>query len=750
MEIVLKKDIKAYENIQPKKIYTRNIFKPQITNYRTYTNTQNINCKTIQQKPKKIRIFTSNKISSPTKKDINCIKFIKINNFVTKNLTESRINNRESIFKKKNSKSPNSMNLFESTINNNEKNLDNNSYISLNINNKINNYIKKLSKKEEERLGDDYINKNKDRDKNQRIINSDNYIFFKTINVAKKTRNDFRRRYNICKDMSENSNDDFFSKINKNKIYESLLLSNSGYLNNKILCSELEKDNFLKNEGLLGVNWISSVNKNNNKLHLSYSHNHKENKKEKNNSINKSKFKLINHNAYDKYKKIFSFEKSNSNLEPNSKCNTSENYHKIKNYNIQIEDLIKMKQSYNTLEKINNELDLLNKNLISENNELKLQIINFSTNIYNHTSNEKNEAEANKKIIQKLKSKIIKLSEENETLKKISPDKALIEQYNKAMEESIKLKYSLKKNNIQVKENKKLKEKNEEISKEVQKLKIIENKYNTLYQNNFKLHKKYSLLNKNYEMEKIKNNMLLKKNEELTNNLTIKMNIIDNMNNEINLIKKEIDEKDKIIKEMERTKKNLEKENEYLFNFKSKYDEIEIKNIEIKNKIYKANDLKVKLDILQNDYNEIKKNNKLLQEQCDKYYLIKKEYDIIKNNKINYNDINQKLLDLKTKYESSIKDNLKLKEEINELKKIQYKYEKINQEYDTLKEIRGKYGKLLIEQQNLIQIENKYNDLLQESQEFIEIKIKYDNLKKQYDKIFEENNNFRKIKIINK
>ena len=66
--------------------------------------------------------------------------------------------------------------------------------------------------------------------------------------------------------------------------------------------------------------------------------------------------------------------------------------------------MIKIKQSYDDLEKINNELNLLNKNLISENNKLKLQIVNISTNIYNNNSISEI-CNINTRNIQKLKKK---------------------------------------------------------------------------------------------------------------------------------------------------------------------------------------------------------------------------------------------------------------------------------------------------------------------------------------------------------
>jgi hypothetical protein len=186
----------------------------------------------------------------------------------------------------------------------------------------------------------------------------------------------------------------------------------------------------------------------NNKFNLS------RNKKAKKTSTKKSC--IINYdNLLDSRKYLDFFENSNgSNLDLYLRCKTNRN-NNDNNINMHsVEDFKKMKESYDNLEKLNNELNLLNKNLISENNKLKLQIINFSTNIYNNSNiyDEKRDIETSKKKIKKLKKEISKLSEENEILKtKTSPDKVLLEQYNKAMEESNRLKSNIKKNNLQAK-----------------------------------------------------------------------------------------------------------------------------------------------------------------------------------------------------------------------------------------------------------------------------------------------------------
>ena len=93
-----------------------------------------------------------------------------------------------------------------------------------------------------------------------------------------------------------------------------------------------------------------------------------------------------------------------------------------------------------------------------------------------------------------------------------------------------------------------------------------------------------------------------------------KINIINDMNNNIDIINKDKSEKENIIKDLQRKNMDLEKENDFLFKYKSKYNEIEIENLELKNKIYKNNGEKIKYDNLQNDLNEIKKENNLLKE----------------------------------------------------------------------------------------------------------------------------------------
>ena len=525
LEIVIKKEIKDYENNRPTPIATRNKLRTRVKHLGTFSNDSNLNNTINQPKTKFFTIYTLNKITSPVKKNTNTLKIKKINTAMNRNLTESKPTNMVRIIKSsisppmeygniKDLKSNNTLlsQNFDYILNNKSALI----YKLFNINNnkknknakEIKNCKKNIKSKENERYIKDYINKKifsnkhgKRESHNENIDFSPNANANIDNNIINKTKN------RMLFSGSKYSNDDLSSvnKLNSPKDYESLFLSNSG-INNRLMNSEnsLTKDFAFKTE--YNENKIKSAKKDvirhNNKFYLSRN---KKAKKIKKGSNKKSC--IINYdNLLDSKKYLDFFENSNgSNLDLYLKCKTNRNNNDT-NINMQsIEDFKKMKESYDNLEKLNNELNLLNKNLISENNKLKLQIINFSTNIYNNSNiyDEEKDIETNKTKIKKLKKEISKLSEENEILKtKNSPDKVLLEQYNKAMEESNRLKSSLKKNNLQAKENKKLREKNKEISKENEKLKITENKYNTLYQNNFKLHKKYKIL---YKLKTIQN-----------------------------------------------------------------------------------------------------------------------------------------------------------------------------------------------------------------------------------------------------
>ena len=294
LEIVIKKEIKEYENKKPNAIYSRNKLKPKLSNYRTYTNTQNI--KNNYQKIKNLKIFTSNKISS-TKKKLNHIKFLKINALTNKNLTESRIHNKAKIRKKNCSQSPNSMNIFDLTINNNnEKKVDDKSFASMNINhksNKIDNLKNLFNIKGEEKYREDFINTQLYRHRKQRINFDNKFIYFKNYNLGNYLKNNINKRYNTICGLSQNSGDDFnLSKNNQKNKYDYLLLSNSGY-NNKMMNSEMDRDiNCKIDDNVFKINWQKTRNKNflinKNQLHLSSSQFQKEN-----NILNSNTFKNI-------------------------------------------------------------------------------------------------------------------------------------------------------------------------------------------------------------------------------------------------------------------------------------------------------------------------------------------------------------------------------------------------------------------------------------------------------------------------
>jgi hypothetical protein len=486
LEIVIKKEIKEYENNRPTPIATRNKFKPKVKKLGTFSNDSNLNNTINQPKAKFLTIYTLNKITSPVKKNTNTLKIRKINTAKLGNFTESKANNMVRIIKSSISPPMDYGNNIDLKSNNtllsqnfdfilNNKSALINKLFNINNNKKnknvkeIKNFKKNIKSKENERYIKDYINKkifSNKHGKKERYIENMEFSPNSNTNIDNNNINkiDFNStsKNRMLFSKSKYSNDDVSSvnKLNSPKNYESLFLSNSG-INNRLMNSEnsLTREFAFKTE--YNESKIKSAKKdvirNNNNLYLS------RNKKAK--KIKNKKSCIINYDDLLESRKYLDFfENSNgSNLDLYIKSKTNRN-HNENNINMQsIEDFKKMKESYDNLEKLNNELNLLNKNLISENNKLKLQIINFSTNIYNNNNiyDDKRNIETSKKKIKKLKKEISKLSEENEKLKtKTSPDKVLLEQYNKAMEESNRLKSSIKKNNIQAKENKKLKAKN--------------------------------------------------------------------------------------------------------------------------------------------------------------------------------------------------------------------------------------------------------------------------------------------------
>ena len=330
-----------------------------------------------------VRIIKSS-ISPPM--DYGNIKDLKSNNNLLNQNFDYILNNKSALINK----------LFK--INNNKKS----KYVK-----EIKNFKKNIKNKENERYIKDYINKkifsNKQGKRecyiekmdfspnaNTNIDNNNN------ININKNNFNTSQNRMMFS--ISKYSNDDLSSvnKLNSPKNYESLLLSNSG-INNRLINSEnsLTREFAFKTE--YNENKIKSAKKevirSNNKLYLS------RNKKAKKTSNKKSC--IFNYdNLLDSRKYLDFFENSNgSNLDLYLRCKTNRN-NNDNNINMQsVEDFKKMKESYDNLEKLNNELNLLNKNLISENNKLKLQIINFSTNIYNNSNiyDEKRDIETSKK-----------------------------------------------------------------------------------------------------------------------------------------------------------------------------------------------------------------------------------------------------------------------------------------------------------------------------------------------------------------
>ena len=277
LEIVMKKEIKDYENKRHNQIYTRNKFTQNLNNYRSYTNTPIVNNTISHAKSKNFQIIKFDKISSPSKKLKNNKKYIKINNF--RNYTENRNNSKPKIMKKNISQSPNSVNLLDFKISNTflsqnfDKNINNKTHLtnkSLNLNidkNKKDNHITnfkrsiKCSKAEKEKFIENYINKKLFVDKNNNS-NVDNYSYNKTINTDRNTKINFKSYNPHLFSISQNSKDDLPMSGIKHNNYEVLLLSKTGNINinNNKISTNIEKNRikstkkyFLRNKTFLEV-----------------------------------------------------------------------------------------------------------------------------------------------------------------------------------------------------------------------------------------------------------------------------------------------------------------------------------------------------------------------------------------------------------------------------------------------------------------------------------------------------------------
>ena len=494
------------------------------------------------------------------------------------------------------------------------------------------------------------------------------------VNESKTKNSNYKITYKLCNNSILLGSQGIKSDLNKIKDKKNI----------KLILNTLKKDNFSSN------NKLKIKKFNNNKTYKTIKYIEKtinsksflssENKSYKckiNTNTNTNNMKIYESNGgenldeYENLSILKFFDKNLKNEIPKIKENKSNKTGYIKN-NILI---INNKELDSKIE----ENKFSNDKLQNNNKVLKTQ----------KTRNERN-MNLNKKDIIKLKDEIMKLSNENDTLK-------------------ISLKNSL---NIKLKN--KIMNRNSPLNK--------------AFNNN----KKNKTINITQINELNKNIKKIKKQKELyEKEVENKNKLIKELNDTILELKKNIEDKDNKIKLIEKNLEELKNENDNLYKYKSLNDDKEIELIQYKNCINKLKSDSNKYDSLKIEYDELLCNYNKIKEYKDKYISILKEVDKLKHIEKNYNDLYDKynyikeeskdideLKEIKNKYNDLLKQN-------NKLNDIKNKYDKIKNEFEELKQIREKYGKILKEQKNFILMENKYNDLLEEVKELREIKCEY-------------------------
>lgn len=349
----------------------------------------------------------------------------------------------------------------------------------------------------------------------------------------------------------------------------------------------------------------------------------------------------------------------------------------------------------------------------------------------------------------------LKNSQENYTkiINNVFPSKI-----NKSLNDgSYSLKQKIKNDLDQFKKNKELSQQLEVTTKELDKMQNMRTKFLTAVYDNIEMQKKYNFLirrNDNISQEIDDLHKKIEEQENIIKNLSkeivLKDKYIKNREEEFNNI---VSQKDEKIKKLNTTIDNLkqklsqiENENNILYKFKDLYNENASKTIELEKNMNEFKEIN-------DEYIQLKKNNEELENKYNelfdiqnKYNILYKDYSYLKESEKSYKDLlykysdleenYNKIKDLKNKYDMLLIEN----KDLNEIKK---KYEKMSIEMLDLKEIREKYGKILKEQKNLIIIENKYNDLLQEAQELRSVKDKFDEYAEEKER--ENNENITKI-----
>ena len=562
-------------------------------------------------------------------------------------------------------------------------------------------------------IGNVYLKNNKNKKSNiiqmndSRNKGENNYIEVKPLKVESKTEN---------QDISQN--------INNNNL--------------KILIDIMNSDKY---------------NSANNSLNI----NDNENNISRGNYINKINNKRILYRPVKNLVKYSKTEISNSN---NTTTNNIQSYNnavpEMRIDNMKSIKLTTIKGLFNKIS--NNKYERMPK----RNKQTSNNIAFIDSNLYN----EKNLLTA--KIIKR--NEIRYLSEKQKSLKQYDRLKNSKENYtkiinnvflsktNKSLNDgSYSLKQKIKNDLDQFKKNKELSQQLEVTTKELDKMQNMRTKFLTAVYDNIEMQKKYNFLirrNDNISQEIDDLHKKIEEQENIIKNLSkeivLKDKYIKNREEEFNNIVSQKDEKIKklntTIDNMKQKLSQIENENNILYKFKDLYNENASKTIELEKNMNEFKEIN-------DEYIQLKKNNEELENKCNelfdiqnKYNILYKDYSYLKESETSYKELlykysdleenYNKIKDLKNKYDMLLIENKNL----NEIKK---KYEKMSIEMLDLKEIREKYGKILKEQKNLIIIENKYNDLLQEAQELRSVKDKFDEYAEEKER--ENNENITKI-----
>ena len=577
--------------------------------------------------------------------------------------------------------------------------------------------------------------------------------------------------------ITQNKNESYLREINELKLYINELEKNR----NIIITKQLNENNEVNNNNEINSQDINNNNNNNN-------NNIKINKeqdldieimRETNKKLNEKVSELIEE-LKNKENNIISLNEEKINI-----------LKKKGDYENRINGMTKL------INKLKNELD--NKNLSIDNNDNKIILLQNELNNVSQLNNQSNnnlsklinENDQLKNQIQSLKDNYTNISLNNEELlNKISKlEKENEEKINKINQENInkinELQSEISENNKNSIELHNLKIKNQNLNKKILLLQQ-ENKKLLEYENiNNDLKNEIILKNKNIEEYKIKINNDNNNNQNIIDNLKkdiiSKNNIIieqkknyqelEKENNNIIILKNNIEKSNNIINELKNKYEMLSKENE---DNKNTIEELN-NEINIKNKIIEDNRIQIENDLNENESNknliiklkkEIASTNNLIieyklkienlssKEKTSQNKINNLENELLsKNNMINDFKINNEqilrennnykntIIDLEKKNKDNINNIEIMKNELNNYKNNYLKIQELNQEL--LNKIEN------IKENNIIEI-NKYKEIIsQKEKELTSIKGDYINSKQSLEKILELQKKITELKIEN-